>query len=197
MRQILRDRFHAPVEVDDASRTMALAEIRFGAATEARQFTYVMLGAGTGAALFLNGGLYTGSAGFAGEFGHITVDPNGPPCTCGNRGCIEALASASALVRRAQEAVISGLSPKLWTLCAGDPGKVSMELIVQAAKDHDRFSLGLLNDAGTHIGIGIVGLVNLVDPELIVFGGGFATATAEFTLPAIERLAGFRGQAIA
>lgn len=188
LKQVMVDHFNTPVEVDDSVRTMALAERRFGAAAEARQFIYVMLGAGTGSALFLNGCLYTGTGGFAGEFGHVSVEEDGPPCSCGNKGCIEVLASASALIRRAKEAMASGLSSRLWELCQGKPEDISVELIVQAARERDRFCLSLLSEAGTHVGTGMVGLVNLLNPELIILGGQLASSAAEFILPPIQRL---------
>jgi len=187
VRRILADEFRTPVEIDDSARTMALAERRFGVAAEARQFIYVMLGAGTGSALFLNGELYTGAAGFAGEFGHITVEENGPPCSCGNRGCLEALASASALIAQARAALRAGLDGPLWRSCGANPDALSIASIAQAARESDRFSAKLLGEAGMHIGIAVVSLVNLLNPELIVFGGGLASAASEFLLPEIER----------
>lgn len=187
LRKMLADHFHTATEVDDSVRMMALAERRFGAAAEARQFVYVMLGAGIGSALFLNGCLHTGTGGFAGEFGHIQVQEDGPLCSCGNKGCVEVLASASALICKAKEAMASGLSSGLWEGCQGRPEGISVELIVQAAREGDRFCLGLLNEAGKHIGTGIVGLVNLLNPELIVLGGRLASAAAEFILLPIRR----------
>ncbi len=186
VKQYLEDHFQVPVQVEDTPRTMAMAERRIGAAQRVREFVYVMIGAGTGSAIYLNGQLYTGSAGFAGEFGHITVDEDGPLCSCGNRGCLETLISAGALIRRAQQGLALGLSTPLWQLCGGDPNKISVETIAQAARQQDRFSLGLFREIGSHLGTGLVALINLLNPELVVVGGGMMSAAADILMPQVE-----------
>jgi predicted NBD/HSP70 family sugar kinase len=184
----LEDHFEVLVEVEDSPRTMAMSEQRYGVAIEAPDFIYVLIGAGVGAALFLDGRLYYGTGGFAGEFGHTTVDEAGPLCSCGNHGCLEAHISASALIRRAQSAVAQGLTRILWQLCEGDVEKVSIELLAQAAEDQDRFSINLLHEAGAHLGTGLVGVVNLLNPCLIVVGGGLAAAAGRLMLPVVEQV---------
>jgi predicted NBD/HSP70 family sugar kinase len=186
VKRMLEDHFHVPVEVEDTPRTMAMAERRIGAAQRAREFVYVMVGAGTGSAVFLNGQLYTGSGGFAGEFGHITVNEDGPLCSCGNRGCLETLVSAGSLIRRAQQGLKQGLSTHLWQLSGGDPERISVETIAQAARDQDRFSLRLFREVGSHLGTGLVALINLLNPELIVIGGGMMSAATDLLLPQVE-----------
>jgi predicted NBD/HSP70 family sugar kinase len=186
VRKLLEDHFEVPVEVEDTPRTMAMAERRIGAAQRVREFVYVMIGAGTGSALYLNGQLYTGSAGFAGEFGHITVDEDGPLCSCGNRGCIETLVSAGALIRRAQQGLTMGMSTQLWQLSGGDSARISVETVAQAARKQDRFSLGLFREVGSHLGTGLVALINLLNPELVVIGGGMMSAAADLLMPQIE-----------
>ncbi len=188
VKRIFAEHFRTFVEVEDSPRTMALAERRFGAGSGVDEFLYVMIGAGTGSALFLDGRLYTGSDGFAGEFGHLSVDLNGPLCSCGNRGCVETYVSASALIRMAQQAVSQGLAIQLWQLSGGDVERVSMELIARAAAEDDRFSLNLLAAAGEKLGAGIVGLVNLLNPGLIIIGGGLASAAGRFLMPSVERV---------
>ena len=188
VRQRFADHFGTLVEVEDSPRTMALAERKFGVGGRADHFVYVMVGAGTGSALFLNGQLYAGAGGFAGEFGHVAVDEGGALCSCGNRGCIEALVSASALIRQARSAVSQGLAIQLWQLCGGDPNRLSMELLAEAAEQGDHFCVNLLSDAGTYLGMGLLGLVNLLNPSLIVVGGGVATAAGQWLLPAAERV---------
>lgn len=179
-------RFRTAVEVEDTPRTMALAERRFGQGSQASEFVYISLGAGTGAALFLRDQLYTGADGFAGEFGHLMVDAQGPLCSCGNRGCLEATLSASALIHRAEAAVRQRISTALWRLTGGDPAKTSVELIGQAAQEGDRFSCSLLREAGTLLGLGLVGIVNLLNPRLIVIGGSLAMAAGRFLLATVE-----------
>jgi predicted NBD/HSP70 family sugar kinase len=188
VQKLLEDHFHSRVELEDTPRTMAFAERRLGVAQGVSEFVYLMIGAGTGSALFLNGQLYTGSNGFAGEFGHITIDENGPFCSCGNRGCLETLISASTLIREAQQGLMQGLSIHLWQLSGGDPAKVSVEMIAQAARANDRFSTRLLTEAGIHLGVAMIGLINLLNPELIVVGGGLASAAGDIMLPHVERV---------
>lgn len=188
VKQIFSQHFEVPVEIEDSPRTMAIGERRAGEAGRADPFIYVTSGAGTGAAIFLRGALFTGAGGFAGEFGHITVDQGGPLCSCGNRGCVEALVSASALIRHARTAVADGLAIELWQLCQGDPNRITLELIAQAASQNDRFSLSLLEQAGEHLGMGLVALVNLFNPALIVLGGGLALAAGKLLLPTVERV---------
>jgi N-acetylglucosamine repressor len=176
------------VELEDTSRTHALAEFHFGKANQAKHFVFIGIGAGTGAALFLNGGLYGGIGGFAGEFGHISVAERGPLCSCGNRGCMETMVSASAVIRRARKGLSLGLSNVLMRLSREAHQDISIEMLAQAARAGDRFSLGLLAETGAYLGRGIVGLVNLLNPELIVIGGGIASAVGELILPEIERV---------
>lgn len=188
VKQVFWQHFEVPVEIEDSPRTMAMGEYRLGEAGRADPFIYVTAGAGTGAAIFLKGDLFTGAGGFAGEFGHITVDAGGPLCSCGNRGCVEALVSASALIRRARAAVADGLAIELWQLCQGDPARITVELIAQAASQNDRFSINLLDQAGEYLGMGVVALVNLFNPALIVIGGGLALAAGRLILPTVERV---------
>jgi predicted NBD/HSP70 family sugar kinase len=195
VKQAFAERFGTLVEVEDSPRTMALAERRYGGGSRVDDLIYVAVGAGTGAALFLHGELYTGAGGFAGEFGHITVEENGPLCSCGNRGCVEALVSASALIRQARASVTQGLAVQLWQLCQGDPARISVELIVQAAAASDRFCLNLLRQAGAYLGIGVAGLVNLFNPQRIIIGGGLALAAGSYLLPAVEEVVRHRALA--
>jgi predicted NBD/HSP70 family sugar kinase len=188
IRKILSEHFPVALEVEDTPRTMALAERRLGQARAADEFIYLMIGAGIGSALFLRGELYTGRGGFAGEFGHVTVEESGPMCDCGNRGCLETLVSASALIQRAREAVSQGSNSLLWKLSEGDPRNISVERIVQAADEGDRFSARLLNEAGTYLGKATVNLLHLLNPELVVLGGGLMRAAGRLLLPTIQRV---------
>jgi N-acetylglucosamine repressor len=188
VRRMMEEKFHTVVEMDDVSRTAALAEKRFGKARDASEFIHVLLGAGTGAALFLGGKLYGGKGGFAGEFGHTTIEEHGPLCSCGNRGCLEALVSGSAIIRQAREALAAGLSPQLYQIIQTNGGELGLESIAQAAETNDRFCLGLLSEIAAHIATGITNLINLLNPELVVFGGGLIKAAGKWLLPPIQRV---------
>jgi predicted NBD/HSP70 family sugar kinase len=146
-----------------------------------------MIGASVGSAIFVNRELFTGSRGFSGEFGHISVKDDGPLCGCGNRGCLNTFVSATALIHAAQAAVSEGLSPQLWELCKGDVGRISVDLIVRTAAAGDRYSVRLLNDLGGWLGKAIVALMHLLDPELIIIGGGLAADAGQMLLPVIRK----------
>lgn len=188
IRRMLQERYHTLVELEDTSRTQALAEHRLGGANSAQHFVYITVGAGIGAALFFNGRMYTGGGGFAGEFGHITVSETGPLCSCGNRGCLETMVSASALIQRAQRGVTAGLSNTLIQMQQESTGGISVEMLAQAARRGDRFVLRILSEAGSNLGRSIVGLINLLNPELIVIGGGVASAVGDLLLPEVQRV---------
>jgi len=188
VKKILEDRYKTLVELDDTSRTQAFAEYKLGALESIKHFIYVAVGAGVGAALFLDGKLYSGSAGFAGEFGHITLSDTGLLCSCGNRGCLETMVSASALIRKARHGISEGLSNALMQMSQDDPNHLSVEMLAKAAAQGDRFTRRLLSDTATSLGTSLVTLVNLLNPELIVIGGGVASAVGELMLPEIERI---------
>ena len=156
-------------------------------ARQAENWVYVMIGASMGSAIFVNRELYGGSRGFSGEFGHVSVKDDGPLCGCGNRGCLNTFVSASALIRSAQAAVSEGLSAKLWELCGGDISQISAAVIAQAAAAGDHYSIRLLNELGSRLGKAMVVLVHLLDPELIVVGGGLATDAGQLLLPVIRK----------
>ena len=187
VRRILTEHFGIVPEIEDTPRTMALGERRLGLARHAENWVYLMIGASLGTAFFLHRELYTGSKGFSGEFGHIAVKEDGPVCGCGNRGCLNTFVSASALIHAAQSAVSEGLSGQLWELCDGDVGQISAGLIVRAAEAGDRYSIRLLHDLGTCLGKAMVFLVHLLDPELIVLGGGLAADAGKLLLPVIRQ----------
>jgi len=187
VRQIFADHFGIAPEIEDTPRTMALAERRLGLAQQAKNWVYLMVGASVGSAIFVNRELFTGSRGFSGEFGHITVKDDGPLCGCGNRGCLNTFVSATALIQSARSAVSEGLSPQLWELCKGEVDRISVELIVRSAASGDRYSVRLLNDLGGCLGKAIVVLMHLLDPELIVIGGGLAADAGEVLLPMIHK----------
>jgi glucokinase len=108
----------------------------------------------------------------AGEVGHITVDPQGPQCNCGNRGCLEALASATAIRREAIEGLRKYPESELHKRCLHDPESITAEMVYQSAKAGDQMSRNVFQDMGRYLGIGIAGLVNILNPEMVVFGGG-------------------------
>lgn len=188
VKNIVENSLKTFVQVDDTPRTMALAEKRFGKARNAKDFVYLALGAGTGAALFLNGQLYTGKGGFAGEIGHTTIDERGPLCSCGNRGCLEVMVSASRIIHRAEEALASGLSSELYRVARENGNQLSLTSVAKAAEANDRFALALLSEVSLHVATGVTTLVNLLNPELIILGGGLIREVGQWVAPSIQRI---------
>ncbi len=163
--------FDVPVVIDDDAHCAALGEARKGAARGMDYVVYVTISTGIGAGIIIGGNIYRGAHGFAGEVGHITIEAAGPPCSCGNFGCFEALASGSAIATRARQAVIHGDQTVLSTL-NDDPTKLSAEHVVSAAEEGDVVALRIIESAGTYAGIGLAAVASAFDPQVIVVGGG-------------------------
>jgi predicted NBD/HSP70 family sugar kinase len=169
--QIFADAYGLPTFVEDCVRAMAIAERRFGHAKGLRNFVLVSVGMGIGSAIFSNGRLHSGRDGLAGELGHTIVVENGNLCSCGNRGCLELCSSATAILARVRSELEQGVGSSLTGEVGGDLNKLSVELIVAAAKKHDRLSERVLSEAGMHLGTALATVVNLLNPEMVILAG--------------------------
>ena len=165
-----------PVAVDNDANVATLAEHRLGAGQQADDMVLVTLGTGIGGGVVAGGVLQRGAVGFAGEPGHMVVDPNGPPCPCGRRGCWERYASGSGLGRIARDAAHAGRADSIVALAGGDPESVRGEHVTRAAADGDAEALELMREFGWWVALGVSNLENLLDPGVIVIGGGLAEA---------------------
>ncbi|HJS25524.1 MAG TPA: ROK family protein [Actinomycetota bacterium] len=171
----MREALELPVLVENDASMAAFAEYRFGAGRGYRHLLLVTVGTGIGGGIVSDGRLFRGAHGFAAEIGHIIVEPNGPPCGCGNRGCWEQVAAGRAIGRMGrQEATEPGSSIR--RLAGGDPDKVTGRLVTEAALQGDDAAEGILAEAGRRLGEGIAGLVNVLDPQIVVVGGGVIVA---------------------
>jgi len=175
-----------PVIIDNDANAAAWGEFRFGAARDVDDMVLITVGTGIGGGVVTGGHLLRGAYGIAAELGHMRVVPDGIRCGCGNRGCWEMYASGNALVREARELVRSGTphAARLSELCAGDPDKLSGHEITSAAAQGDPAAVELLADLGRWIGEGAASVTAILDPELIVLGGGVADAGALLLDPA-------------
>lgn len=171
LREMLKEEFGLASLVEDSVRAIASAEQRFGLGRKAHDFVYIDVGMGIGAGIILNGKLYRGPGGAAGEFGHMTVEENGPLCCCGNHGCVETVASCTAIIQAARSAIEHGVDSKIRELVNGDLRRISVELIVEAAQQNDSLAFRVLHEAVSHIGIALADVVNLLNPSLVIFGG--------------------------
>lgn len=166
---MLRARFQAPVFVDNDANLGALAEHWWGGARQLDDFAYIKVATGIGAGHFVNGRIYRGSSGVAGEMGHVAIDPRGAPCNCGNRGCLQTYIGSQALVARA--VALGEQYPA--SLLAGD-GEPTIERIEEAALADDPLALKVVREAAEYLGIAIAGMVNLMNPAAVIVGGGIA-----------------------
>lgn len=177
--RMVAERFNRPVFAATDVRQAAIAEAVWGVARGVRNFVWVTVGTGYGGYLFLNGRLYGGSHRFAGNFGHITHDEiNGYRCGCGRWGCVETFVSGPAIARAGQSAVAKQRSPKLAELAGG--GNVTTNMVFQAADAGDGAARQILDEVIRLICINIGGVVNLLDLDMVVFGGGVVHAAPWF-----------------
>jgi glucokinase len=186
---LMSERLGLPVTVDNDATCAVLVEARYGAGRGCSNVLMLTLGTGIGGGLFLDGRLFRGLSGAAGEMGHMVIDKDGPPCqgACPNRGCLEALASGSALVREA--ALRVGREPDTPLGLAMEEGvELTGPLVTEFAHDGDPVARGALRAIGRNHGVGLASLVNIFEPEVIVIGGGVIAAGEMFLEPAREEM---------
>jgi glucokinase len=168
-----------PVVVENDANVAAWAEFQFGAAADANESMVMFtIGTGIGGALIIGGELVRGAHGIAGELGHTTAVPDGHPCGCGKKGCIEQYASGKALVRfaRANAAQDPRQAAALLAMADGDPAKITGPMVTSAARGGDPASLTAFAEVGYWLGMGLADLVQIVDPQVLVVGGGVIDA---------------------
>ena len=182
LRDWLKDRFGVPAAVDNDANAGALGEHRFGAGQSYDSLMYITVSTGVGGGWILNGRPWRGADGMAGEIGHTVVDPNGPLCLCGKRGCVERLASGPYIAQRAREWLEA--QPErgriLRTLAGGDLDAITTKLVAQAAAQGDDLAWEALEIAAWGLGAGIGNAANLVNPQRFVLGGGVTKAGERF-----------------
>ena len=185
-KKYLEEKLGLPVSLANDATLGAMGEHAFGAGRGTNNMIFMTLSTGIGGGVITNGKLYTGHKGFAGEIGHITIDKNGPACNCGNAGCLETMASGTAVARIAFERLSAGESSSLLEAAGGDASAVDAKLVAQEAIAGDALAKSLMDEVATNLGIGIVSLMHIFDPELIVIGGGMSQNLDMF-LPEINR----------
>ncbi|WP_045864688.1 ROK family transcriptional regulator [Streptomyces sp. WMMB 714] len=171
VREALSQELGCPVMVDNDVNLIAMGEMQAGVARSVRDFFCVKIGTGIGCGIVAGGEVHRGTTGSAGDIGHIQVEPEGRPCPCGNRGCLEAYFGGSALARDAENAAREGLSAELAARLES-AGRLTAEDVAAAASAGDGTSLDLIRDGGARVGQVIAGLVSFFNPGLVVIGGG-------------------------
>jgi glucokinase len=181
-RDLMSERLGLPVVVDNDANAALVAETRFGAARDCAHAVLVALGTGIGSGLLLDGRIYRGSRGLGAEIGHMVIDMHGPDCqgACPGRGCLEVMASGSAIGREGEAAARRSPSSALGRRLA-DGREITGGIVTELAHDGDEAARSVLAEIGRRLGYGLVGVVNVFNPEVIVIGGG-AIAAGELLL---------------
>lgn len=189
MRGLIMSRFRYSVTIDNDGHTAALGESRFGAAKGLKDFVMVTLGTGVGGGVFMGGKLVRGSRGFGGEIGHMVIDVDGLPCPCGGHGHLESYAARPAIIRAAQEAAKTYHGSSITRLAGGDVDAITAELVIRGANSGDEAAVEIMSRVGDMLGEACVGLVNLLNPQAIVVGGGIGESCPLVSDRAAQRIA--------
>ncbi len=174
--------YGVPVFIDNDANLGALAERWWGAGRGVDNFAYVKVATGVGSGHVIGGKIYRGASGVAGEIGHMAIDPHGGPCICGLRGCLATLVGGPALVGRARALIAEYPVSRLST------GAISVDAIVDAALDRDPLALRLVQEAAEYLGIAVAGLLNLMNPSVVIFGGELARSGDALLAPLRETI---------
>jgi glucokinase len=186
LRDIMQDRLGKKTFLINDANAAALGEFYFGAARGIHNFIYITLSTGIGGGIVIDGKIYSGAIGAAGEVGHMTIDDNGPTCNCGNRGCWETLASGTALAREARRQIKGGVRTSILEYAEKDIDKVTAQTVHSAAQQGDSLAKELIARTGYYVGVGLANLINIFNPELIVLGGGLSSIGDMLLKPAFK-----------
>lgn len=182
---VLAERLEVPVVVENDANAQALGEWRYGAGRGASSLLNLNIGTGIGGGIVLDGTIYRGAHGLAGEIGHTIVQPNGPICTCGKRGCLEAIAAGPGIARRAAAALRDARdrAPKLARLADLDAEMVPAHLVFQAAADGDAVAQEIVAETVFYLAVGLANAINTIDPAVVTIGGGVTRAGEQLFAP--------------
>ncbi|GAV21541.1 ROK family protein [Carboxydothermus pertinax] len=178
-----------PVEVDNDANLAALGEYKYGVGRGHRDMVYVTVSTGVGSGIIIDGQLYRGSSGSAGELGHTIVEPAGPRCNCGRRGCLEVMASGTAIGLRARQLIAEGYGQEILKRAQGKVEEVNARIVGEAFLAGDLEARAILKEAAFYLGIGLANVVNLLNPSLIALGGGVMNIGEPFLELVREELA--------
>lgn len=186
--EIMSQRLGLPVHMDNDANLAALGEYRYGAGQGRAPMIYITVSTGVGGGLVLEGHIYHGATGGAGEIGHMTVVEDGPLCRCGNRGCLETMVSGTALARRAVELVHRGRGAGILAASRGSREEITARVVARAAGAGDPEALELFREVGYYLGLALAGLVNVLNPGVVVLGGGMMKSRELFWQPMLEQV---------
>ena len=175
----IQGEFKLPVVVDNDANAAAVGELKVGGGQGCRNMIYLTVSTGIGAGIIIDGEIYRGFTFRAGEVGHMVLAPDGPLCSCGNRGCLEAFASGTSIARMAMEAINRGLPTSM-------RGEVDARMVAASAREGDQLAKEILTSAFRYLSMGIGNLLNIFDPELIIIGGGLSAMGDQLLQPVRE-----------
>ena len=175
--QMIEEEFNIPTRIDNDVRCAALGELKFGAGRGCENFICITVGTGIGSGIVINGKVVRGASNAAGELGHIKLQMlGGPICGCGDTGCLEAFASGPSIVAMAQDYIRGGKSTKFREMAAAEGGEITPYMVAKAAEAGDPVAKRIFEIVGEYIGIGLTSVINLLNPEKVIIGGGVAEA---------------------
>ena len=187
LRSEMQKYINKPILIGNDANVAALAESYVGVSAGCKSSVMVTLGTGVGGGIVINGKIWTGANNRGGEIGHMTLVPDGVPCTCGNNGCLERYCSATALIRLARQECYAFPDSAILQKAGGDPERINAKLVIDAAKEGDAPALRVFNTFVRYLALSLNNIVAFFDPEIIVLGGGVSHA-GDFLLEAVRAL---------
>jgi len=186
LKEFFGNRISLPIVIENDANAFTLGEGWMGAAKRSKHYCGITLGTGVGGGIVVNGKILHGAEGMAGEVGHMVINPEGLLCGCGGRGCLELYASATGIRRMALEAVEKGRGEGILKWSGGDAQKITSEKVFEAAQSGDLIAKGIFKRMGGYLGLGLVNLLHLFNPEKIVIGGKVSRAWDYFIGDTLE-----------
>ena len=181
----MKKHLDTPVYGDNDATVAGLAESVAGVSAGIRDCVFLTLGTGVGGGIIIDGKPYSGAHGCGSEIGHMMIKMGGELCTCGNYGCFERYASATAIIREARKAIVEHPESSMLAACGGDPEKLNAKIVIDAARAGDEAAKAVFGGYVQALAVGIINIINMLDPEVIVLGGG-VSAAGEFLLNAVR-----------
>ncbi|HEY1348608.1 MAG TPA: ROK family protein [Ktedonobacteraceae bacterium] len=186
LRSVFEAYYGLPIFIENDANAAALGEYAFGAGRGCKDLVYITVSTGIGGGVIVDGKLMTGTSGAAAELGHITIDRKGERCNCGNIGCLESIASGTAIARRACEALARGERVLLATDSQDEPGRVDAKAVAEAAEAGIPAASAIIQDAAEGLGVGLVSIIHIFNPEMVILGGGLTQMGSLLLQPALQ-----------
>lgn len=187
LRDEMQKYINKPVFIDNDANVAALAENFAGVSAGCKSSVLLTLGTGVGGGIIIGGKTWTGAHGRGGEVGHMTLIPDGVPCTCGNNGCLERYCSATAIIRMAQQECLGYPDSAILSKAGGDPEKINAKIVIDAAKEGDPVAVRVFDQYARYLALAINTITAFFDPEMVVLGGG-VSQSGDFLLNAVRAL---------